>query len=194
MSASERSVVWAADRPVPVGVTEAVEEWRPIPGFGMYEVSNLGRVLSHCRNKPRIKSPVINARGYQSVGLVDDEGVPRTTQVHRLVLTAFVGACPPGLEGCHADGNRLNNTLSNLRWDSRSENTRDQVRLGRHNNARKTHCKRGHALDGPDATVLPNGHRYCVTCSRAAARARYARSGSRSASAVTSTRQTSVAS
>ena len=42
--------------------------------------------------------------------------------VHRLVLEAFVGKCPEGMECCHGDGDRTNNVLSNLRWDTPSAN------------------------------------------------------------------------
>lgn len=51
-------------------------------------------------------------------------------KVHRLVLLAFVGPCPPGLVGCHNDGNPANNTPGNLRWDTRSGNMADTVAHG----------------------------------------------------------------
>jgi len=51
--------------------------------------------------------------------------------VHRLVLTAFTGPCPTGLEACHfPDTNPSNNYLENLRWDTRSANQKDAVRSG----------------------------------------------------------------
>jgi hypothetical protein len=50
---------------------------------------------------------------------------------HRLVLLAFVGPCPAGLEACHNDGNPANNRLANLRWDTRKSNAADKVRHGR---------------------------------------------------------------
>src|SRR5262249_29683708 len=51
--------------------------------------------------------------------------------VHRLVLEAFVGPCPPGYVACHHDGNTANNRLPNLRWDTQSANMADQARHGR---------------------------------------------------------------
>lgn len=50
--------------------------------------------------------------------------------VHRLVLEAFIGECPQGMECCHEDGIRLNCRLSNLRWDTRSANHEDKRRHG----------------------------------------------------------------
>lgn len=50
--------------------------------------------------------------------------------IHTLVLTAFFGPCPPGLECCHGDGERTNNHLGNLRWDTRSANHLDAIAHG----------------------------------------------------------------
>lgn len=51
--------------------------------------------------------------------------------VHRLVLFAFVGPQPEGMECCHYDGNTTNNRLSNLRWDTPVSNQEDKRRHGR---------------------------------------------------------------
>lgn len=50
--------------------------------------------------------------------------------VHRLVLEAFVGPCPEGMEGCHEDGDPTNNDLTNLRWDTHKGNMLDSVKHG----------------------------------------------------------------
>ena len=50
--------------------------------------------------------------------------------MHRLVLAAFVGPCPPGQEACHNDGDTANNCLENLRWDTRQNNHADKQRHG----------------------------------------------------------------
>lgn len=50
--------------------------------------------------------------------------------VHRLVLEAFVGPCPKGMECCHEDDNYTNNRLGNLRWDTRLASCRDAGRNG----------------------------------------------------------------
>lgn len=49
-------------------------------------------------------------------------------RIHRLILEAFVGPCPEGMECCHTDGNRLNNSLENLRWDTPDSNLADRDR------------------------------------------------------------------
>lgn len=50
--------------------------------------------------------------------------------VHRLVLTAFVGPCPEGMEGCHEDGDPSNNRATNLRWDTHKNNQLDMHKHG----------------------------------------------------------------
>jgi hypothetical protein len=50
--------------------------------------------------------------------------------VHRLVLEAFIGPCPHGMEACHWDGRPENNQLSNLRWDTDLANQADSARHG----------------------------------------------------------------
>lgn len=57
----------------------------------------------------------------------------KTFNVNRLVLLAFVGPCPDGMEGCHNDGNHRNNALSNLRWDTHISNEKDKKRHGTSN-------------------------------------------------------------
>lgn len=130
----------------------AVEEeiWLPVVGReGEYEVSNKGRVKSLPRNvvcgyhhgkayfKPlseRILIPTelppatIGGRGHLYVGLGRKH--VGSSYVHRLVLTAHVGSCPEGMEACHADGNPTNNDVRNLRWDTRANNIRDNIKNG----------------------------------------------------------------
>jgi len=45
-----------------------------------------------------------------------------------LVLLAFWGPCPSGLEVCHNDGSRDNNHLDNLRYDTHKANLQDASR------------------------------------------------------------------
>jgi hypothetical protein len=45
-----------------------------------------------------------------------------TRYVHGLVLEAFVGPRPDGMEALHADDNTANNALSNLSWGTREAN------------------------------------------------------------------------
>jgi hypothetical protein len=51
--------------------------------------------------------------------------------IHRLVLEAFYGTCPDGFEACHNNGDKLDNRLSNLRWDTHKSNIQDSYRHGK---------------------------------------------------------------
>lgn len=121
-------------------VTGESEEWRDIPGFPLYQVSNLGRVRTRRpwgpHERPRrhwhVLKPWANNRGYLSVALCrvsHERGVNRL--IHRLVLEAFVGPCPPGMEARHLLSNDVtDNRLCNLSWGTRSQNQGDRVAHG----------------------------------------------------------------
>src|SRR6185312_7030300 len=73
-----------------------------------------------------------NALGYIMVSLFKD-GSQFVRYAHRLVLEAFVGPCPDGMECCHNDGNPANNRVENLRWDTTSANQLDREAHGTSN-------------------------------------------------------------
>lgn len=60
------------------------------------------------------------------------DGTYRRCYASHLVLEAFVGVCPDGMEACHDDGNCLNDSSGNLRWDTHQSNLKDRVRHGTH--------------------------------------------------------------
>lgn len=106
-----------------------MERWRAVVGYeGTYEVSDLGRVRSAKTKK--LKALTItktDPRPYLGLWKHNRQEIARP---HRLVLEAFVGERPEGMEGCHNDGNPANNRLSNLRWDTPKNNHADKVRHG----------------------------------------------------------------
>lgn len=155
---------------VAVKKNPTIEDWRDVPGFAGYEVSDLGRVRSAKVGQPRILRGW-TVKGYPTVALRKD-GRTFYRQVHRLVLLAFVGPCPQSMEGCHGDGNPKNNHLANLRWDTSSANKRDIVKHGNHHWANKTSCPRGHLLEHPNliGSSLKLGRRHCRACNRARAK------------------------
>ena len=105
-----------------------MEQWLPIRDWPKYEVSTLGRV----RRGARILKPWPNVKwGRLMVGLSDGNR-KKCAYVHILVLEAFVGLRPAGMEACHFDDDFTNNAVENLRWDTHSANMHDAVRNGRH--------------------------------------------------------------
>lgn len=115
------------------------EELREIPGFPHYLVSSMGRVFRtveyHSSGRiipltaPIPLSCCQNDRGYLVVNL-NANGKKYLKRVHVLVLTAFRGPCPAGMEGCHENRNRADARLENLRWDTRLGNNADKIKHG----------------------------------------------------------------
>jgi len=83
-----------------------------------------------------------------------------------MVLEAFVGPCPEGMECCHRDGNPANNHVGNLYWGTRSENLYDAVRHGAHAFASRSECSRGHRYEPGTYSHRKNGGRKCLICNR----------------------------
>lgn len=151
-----------------------VEEWRSVFEFeGYYEVSDAGRIRSLPRQvlrgtaptmtKPRILKPTPDKGGYLTVSLYGEMG-RRSRRVHRIVLEAFVGQRPNGMEARHIDGNPRNNFLNNLEWCTKPTNTKDQVRHGTHRNVSKIECPHGHQYVGWNIVPRPGDGRGCRAC------------------------------
>lgn len=115
-----------------------MEEWLPVKGFfGVYEVSNYGRVKSLYREVPwvgkngrcgvkyvneRILKPKIDKDGYEEFCLSNNGRTYK--RGHRLVAEMFLYK-----EGCenlvvdHKDAVKDNNHVSNLQWLTSEQNT-----------------------------------------------------------------------
>jgi len=113
-----------------------MEKWLPVVGLeNLYEISNCGNVRSLVREGKtsygirkyggKNLKPIYASNGYPFVNLTD-KNFRKQFFIHRLVLESFVGKCPENMEACHADGNRKNCNLDNLRWDTRSNNALDR--------------------------------------------------------------------
>jgi hypothetical protein len=101
-------------------------KWKWIPGYeGRYKVSDTGLVKLLTRDKHKVMKPSITRKGYLIVCL-SKNGERKTYLVHRLVLLAFVGPCPPGMECRHRNGCPAINRLSNLSWSTPKENQADR--------------------------------------------------------------------
>lgn len=104
-----------------------ISDAKPIPGFKNYGITPNGKVYNF-KHKRWLK-PIKQPHGYLKVDL----GHRNSKYIHRLVLETFVGPCLKGLEACHNNGNKSDNRLENLRWDTRQNNNIDKVKHGTHN-------------------------------------------------------------
>ena len=107
---------------------------KELQGFGnKYFVSDDGFVYNDKNKKLR---PSINRKtGYCQVILTKD-GCQIMRYVHRLVAEAFLENPNQRKEVNHKDGNKQNNSASNLEWATRSENMSHAYKSG----LRKTTC------------------------------------------------------
>src|SRR5699024_7150413 len=121
----------------------------------------------------KLMRPTLNS-AYPHVSL-SRNNERHTHYVHTLVLLAFVGERPAGMECLHKDGNPNNNRLDNLRWGTPSENNLDIVAHGNNHCLNKTHCPRGHLLQQPNLIKcqLKAGRREWLACNRGKCYARY---------------------
>lgn len=110
------------------------ERWLPVPEWeGFYEISDQGRVWSNpreCTKGGLIVATQIG-RGNHHLGVrLNRPGRRIMAPVHRLVMEAFVGPLPPGMQTRHGPGGWRDNRLVNLCYGTPAENQRDRERDG----------------------------------------------------------------
>lgn len=104
-----------------------MERWKKVKGFPNYSVSDKGRVRDDKRD--HIKARRVDRRGYSDISLYD-KGKEFHKKVHRLVAEAFIDNPEEKEFVNHIDGNKLNNSASNLEWVTCSENTQHAYATG----------------------------------------------------------------
>lgn len=129
--------------------------WKDIPGYDeLYEVSETGIVRSKVRilyyhdtiniHNSRVLKPYENLDHTKTrvTGLrvtLSKNNIQKRFFIHQLVMLAFKGPCPDGMEVAHNDGNCYNNNFVNLRYCSHSDNEMDKVKHGTMNYGRQHH-------------------------------------------------------
>ena len=97
-----------------------MEVWKDIKGYeGLYQVSNLGNVMSlHYRgtkNKKQLLKPAKDKDGYLSIALYKD-GKTKQYRVHRLVASAFIPNPNNYSQVNHINEIKDDNRVENLEW------------------------------------------------------------------------------
>jgi hypothetical protein len=129
------------------------EEYRPIPNYPNYEVSNLGNVRQKLKNKILKGSP--DKAGYLRVSLCDDS-IVKVTKIHRIVAEVFLENPDNKNQVDHINNDKNDNSVNNLRWCTSQENNRNKPKSVKNTSGIKGVCwdkyankwKAGIKLDG----------------------------------------------
>lgn len=99
------------------------ENWKLIPNYEFYEVSDKGRIRSIDKifvnisqrivKKGKIRKLSKTIYGYLQITLVKNNN-PKSFRVHRLVAELFIPNPNKYPQVNHIDGNKLNNNVENL--------------------------------------------------------------------------------
>lgn len=102
------------------------EIWKPLVEFeDLYEVSSFGRVS----NYRKILAIQTLPKGYKYICLKINQR-QHNRLIHRLVAEAFIENPEGKPEVNHKDGDKSNNSVSNLEWCTSSENKRHALDTG----------------------------------------------------------------
>ena len=107
----------------------SLEVFKTIPGYPNYRVSSWGRVQNILTGQ--FLKPHPTAKGYLRIDLWDGHGNKQHMRIHRLVAVAFVGNPFNKPQINHIDGNKRNNSYTNLEWVTDSENKAKRKELMR---------------------------------------------------------------
>lgn len=97
-------------------------EFKKLLNYSNYRIYPDGRIYSEYYNK--FITPTFDTGKYLQVTLTDDFGKRKTIKVHRLVASAFLPKLDENTEINHKDFDKTNNTVSNLKWCTRTYNVR----------------------------------------------------------------------
>ena len=137
--------------------TIGIEIWKDVVCYGgiysgKYMVSNLGRVLSlNKKHFGKIVKTFDKGLGYLYVGLYY-KGQIQNVRVNRLVALAFYGEPTEKLAACHANTNRSDNRLFNLKFGTYSENMKNPITQKKYRNTIDNRTK---AKADKDTTSTP---------------------------------------
>ena len=102
------------------------EIYKKIDDYENYEISNMGNVRNINTGKI-LKLHETNC-GYLRVSVCKD-GIMKKFYIHRLVALHFIPNTDNLREVDHIDRNKANNSISNLRWISPSNNLRNRPKF-----------------------------------------------------------------
>jgi hypothetical protein len=110
-----------------------MDSFEPLKGYEEhYSINRNGEVYSNSHK--RILKPYNNSDGYINIGLCINS-IQKKLSIHRLVALQFIPNPNNYPVIDHIDRNKHNNSLDNLRWTTRSINSRNWNRPNRPNSS-----------------------------------------------------------
>lgn len=103
---------------------------KTIPNNSRYCLDEQGNIYStnyKRTGKTKIMKPAAGRDGYLRTMLIGDDGNYSAKKIHRLMAITYIGPSN-GLEVNHIDCNKLNNSITNLEYVTRSENIKHAYR------------------------------------------------------------------
>ena len=108
-------------------INELSGNWKQHPKFNDYYFCDDGRVASCKKGKFReIIGTTCGQFGYRAIPVYGSKKI----YIHRTICELFNGSPEDGQQCRHLDGNRKNNSASNLKWGTPSENANDKISHG----------------------------------------------------------------
>ncbi len=114
-------------------------KWAVAPSAPTLLISETGQIVRMASSRRKGKGwqtfPEIQLKarrigaGYLAINS-KDRGIKRTLYLHRLVAEAFLGKPSDANEVNHKDGNKANNSVSNLEWTTHSKNLQHAISSG----------------------------------------------------------------
>ena len=94
-------------------------EWKGIPGYDAYEISDTGLLRSNKKRESKILNGSATPPGYIQYKLIGEEkGDFRYVYAQELVLELWDKERPQGMWANHVDDDPGNNAIENLKWSS----------------------------------------------------------------------------
>ena len=122
--ASSDSYAYSSDNDNNSAATAA--EYVDLVGFDNYEISAVEPFTIRRKDNKHVMKEYIDNNGYAIVALTTQHGKVHR-KMHRLIAQQFLPNPNNLPEVDHIDRDKLNNSLNNLRWVSRSDNNRNRT-------------------------------------------------------------------
>jgi len=131
-------------------------EWKWIENYeNKYKIYINGDVESYFKNGNKMLNPHTTKAGYLRIGISKKGEKRKHFTIHRLIAIAFIPNPDNKTQVDHKDGDKLNNSIVNLRWVTQNENQLNKKNYGKYKKGVSYHKNNKHFV----AQIHINGKR-----------------------------------